>query len=85
MRGQAGGVCVCLCVWGEGGWRVSSSWVMAGSSGWCSLEQIGVAHVLTKTRCGVKYGGKNAKKKQQKSVKKDTSKPLGEYQTPSRS
>lgn len=81
MRGQAG---VCVCV-GRGGWRVSSSWVMAGSSRWCSLEQIGVAHVRTKTRCGVKYGGKNAKQQNNKKSKEiDTSKPLGKYQTPSR-
>lgn len=38
MRGQAG----CVCVWEGGGWRVSLSWVMAESSRWCSLEQIGV-------------------------------------------
>lgn len=33
------------CVWG---WRVSLSWVMAESSRWCSLEQIGFPHVVTK-------------------------------------
>ena len=31
-----------MCV-GGGGWRVNLSWVMAESSRWCSLEQIGVA------------------------------------------
>lgn len=40
VRGQAG----CVCGRG-GGWRVSLSWVMAESSRWCSLEQIGVARV----------------------------------------
>lgn len=33
------------CIWG---WRVSLSWVMAESSRWCSLEQIGFPHVVTK-------------------------------------
>lgn len=40
VRGQAG------CVYGGGG--VSLSWVMAESSRWRSLEQIGFLHVATK-------------------------------------